>query len=187
VKVWYALNSQSVSDNRPLTAARAGRLLAAGALAFALVLLPARASDARGRVAVVVHKSNPVDDVSSAELRRILLGDESRWSGKDKITILLLAPGSQERQAILKALLRMSDDDFVRHWISRVFQGDATAGPKIASSPISLVKLVAGLPAALGIVDADDVPPANSELKILRVDGKAPADAGYEFVASARP
>lgn len=187
MKVWYAPSSQSVSERRSPAMTRAERLLAVGALAVALVLLPARASDARGRVAIVVHRSNPVDDVSSAELRRILLGDESRWSGNDKITILLLAPGSQERQAILKALLRMSDDDFVRHWISRVFQGDATAGPKIASSPVSLVKLVGGLPAALGIVDADDVPTANSELKILRVDGKAPADAGYEFIATARP
>lgn len=150
----------------------------------ALTLVPAGAAAARGRVAVVVHRSNALAEVSSAELRRILLGDETRWSGNGKITILLLPPGSEERRAVLKILLRMTDDDFTRHWISRVFQGEATAGPKTATSPASMLKLVSGLPAALAIVDAEDVPSGDPGVKILRVDGKQPSDEGYPLVTT---
>ena len=157
--------------------------LAAWVAVAGLALVPIRAAAARGRIAVVVHKSNALAEVSSAELRRILLGDETRWSGNGKITILLLPPGSEERRTVLKILLRMSDDDFVRHWISRVFQGEATAGPKVASSPASMLRLVAGLPAALAILDAEDVPQGDPTLKILRIDGRGPGDDGYLFAA----
>ena len=149
-------------------------------LAFALLVpVPGHASVARGRVAIVVHKLNPLNGIGSAELRKILLGDETRWAAKEKITILLLPAGSEERKDLLQILLKMSNDDFVRHWISRVFQGEATAGPKIASSATSLAKLVAGLPSALGVLDAEDVPAGDSGLKVLRIDGKAPGEDGY--------
>src|SRR5512136_1425966 len=102
-----------------------------GAVAFALatLLLPARAFSGKNDIALIVHKSNPMSNVSSAELRRIFLGDETRWPSNDRITILLLPPGSEEREMFLRSVLKMSDDDFVRHWISRVFQGEASAGP----------------------------------------------------------
>ena len=159
------------------------RFLAAAFTIAAMIVTPARPAAARGRIAVVVHKSNALDEVSSAELRRILLGDETRWSDKEKITVLLLAPGSEERQAVLRILLKMTDDDFTRHWISRVFQGEATVGPKVAPSPASMVRLVAGLPASLGIIDTDDIPAGDPGLKILRVDGKAPSESGYALIA----
>lgn len=153
------------------------------AVAFAaLILVPADVSAVRGRVALVVQKGNRVDELSSSQLRKILVGDETRWPGNGKITILLLPPGSEERKTLLRILVKMSDDDFTRHWISRVFQGEATAGPKTASSAASMAKLVAGLPAALGMLDADDVPAGESGLKILRIDGKVPSDDGYPIV-----
>ena len=148
----------------------------------ALLLMPVLTWAAKGRVAVVVHKSNTLTDLSSADLRKIFLGDQTRWPDNEKITILLLPPGSEERTAVLKILLRMSDDDFMRHWISRVFQGEATAGPKTASSPASMLRLVAGLPSAFGMLDAGDAPAGDSGVKVLRVDGKAPSDDGYPLV-----
>ena len=163
-----------------LTAARRldqiPRLWAAAAL---LVLAAGPVAAARGRVALVVNQANPLSDLSSAEVRRIFLGDETRWPGNEKITILLLPSGSEERKALLKVLLKMSDDDFTRHWISRVFQGEATAGPKIAPSSASMVKLVSGLPSAVGMLDADDLPAGASGLKVLRIDGKFPTEEGY--------
>jgi len=152
------------------------------AIAFAITGLVPASAQGNGRIVVVVNKSNAVDDMSSAELRRILLGEETRWPGNDKITILLLPTGSEERKALLKSLLRMSDDDFTRHWISRVFQGEATAGPKTASSAASLLRLVGGLPSSLGVLDAADVPAEHPTLKVLRIDGKEPGDDGYPFV-----
>ena len=165
---------------------RLGRLtwvsVAAALLALAtLAMLPARAVSGKNDIALIVHKSNPMNNISSAELRRIFLGDETRWSTNDRITILLLPPGTEERQQFLRSLLRMSDDDFVRHWISRVFQGQASAGPKTASSAASMARLVAGLPAAVGVIGSADVPVGDSGLKVLRIDGKAPGQDGYRL------
>jgi len=163
---------------------RLGRLACGGAALLALTaltLIPARAFSARNDIALVVHKSNPMSDISSAELRRIFLGDETRWSTNDRITILLLPPGTEEREMFLHSVLKMSDDDFVRHWISLVFQGEASAGPKTASSAASMTKLVAGLPAAVGVLGAADVPSGDSGLKVLRIDGKAPGEDGYRL------
>ena len=145
--------------------------------------VPAHAAQAaKGAVALIVNEANTISDIRLADLRRILVGEVRRWPDNDKITLLLLPPGSTERRAILRATINMSDDDFTRHWISVVFQGEATSGPKAASSPASMTKLVAGLPSALGVLYLDDVPAAASGVKILRIDGKAPNDEGYPIV-----
>ncbi len=133
-----------------------------------------------GAVAFVVNSQNEASELTSAQLRRIYLGEETRWGGKGKITILLLPSGRDERRLLFDRLLRMSDDDFVRHWIAKVFQGEATSGPKTASSPASMEKLVAGLPGAIGFLRADEVPPGG-QLRVLRIDGKAPGEPGYPF------
>ena len=129
----------------------------------------------------MTRSTGTITNLSSADLRRIFLGDQSRWPSSNKITILLLPSVSEERKFFLRTVLGMSDDDFVRHWISRVFQGEATAGPKTASSPASMARLISGLPSAIGVLAAADVPSGESEVKILRIDGKAPGDDGYRL------
>ncbi len=164
----------------PVGSHRAIRLALAVILA-ALVSAPAaRAQKAAGEVAFVVNTKNPVTDVTIAQLRKIYLGDETRWAGKERITILLLPAGREERRILFDQLLKMSDDDYVRHWIGKVFQGEATSGPKTAASPASMGKLVAGLPGAIGFLGAQDAA-ADATLKILRVDGKVPGERGYPF------
>lgn len=156
------------------------------ACAIASVLIPTSpvhaVQGAKGRVALIVNKANAISEISSADLRRILVGEITRWPGSSKITLLLLPPGTEERRAIVRTITGMSDDDYTRHWISLVFQGETTTGPKAASSPSSLMKLVAGIPAALGIVFLDDVSAGADGVKILRIDGKAPTDEGYPIV-----
>ena len=153
--------------------------MAAFFVAFAAAS-PAPAQKAGGAVAFVVNARNPVSQVTSAQLRRIYLGDETRWSGQEKITILLLPAGREERRMLFDHLLKMSDDDYVRHWIGKVFQGEATSGPKTASSPASMAKLVAGLSGAIGFLSAEEAS-ADASVKVLRVDGKAPGERGYPF------
>ena len=157
------------------------RLFAAASLIGSVLLtLPAAAQKDPGAVAFVVNVRNQASDVTTAQLRRIYLGDETRWSSNEKITILLLPAGRDERKVLFDRLLKMSEDDYVRHWIAKVFQGEATSGPKTAASPASMEKLVSGIPGAIGFVGAGDAA-ADSSLKVLRVDGRAPGERGYPF------
>ena len=166
--------------SRPSTSqARKPRVLL---VPLAWILMATSTWGARGTVAVIMHRSNPISDVSAMQLRRIYLGDQTRWSDNQRITILLLPQGSDERRTMLRVLLRMSEDDFMRHWISKVFRGESTAGPKTTVTAASILKLTADLPAALGILDAEDVPAGTTTVKLLRIDGKAPGDDGYPLV-----
>jgi ABC-type phosphate transport system substrate-binding protein len=143
---------------------------------------PAQRADA-GRAAVIVHASNPITSISAADLRRILLGEDTRWPDQGgRITILLLGPGTEDRRVVLRNLLKMSDGDFVRHWLGLVFQGEATSGPKVLRSAASLVRTVAALPAAIGIVGAEELPPSDAGVKALEVDGKPLHDDAYPFI-----
>jgi ABC-type phosphate transport system substrate-binding protein len=163
-------------------------LLAAGLAlpSLAASQAPARAPAPRadaGRAAVIVHASNPITTISANELRRILLGDDTRWPNQDgKITILLLSPGTEDRRVVLRNLLKMSDGDFVRHWLGLVFQGEATSGPKVLRSATTLVRTVAALPPAIGIIGAEDIPSSDAGVKVLQVDGKALDDDAYPFI-----
>lgn len=164
---------------RTATSGVLGRAAAAGALLLVVSLArPGRGAEKEAPVAFVVNAGNAAADVTSAQLRRIYLGEETRWSGGAKITILLLPAGREERRLLFDRLLRMSDDDYVRHWIAKVFQGEATTGPKTVSSPASMEKLVAGLPGAIGFLRASDVTPGGP-LRVLRIDGKVPGEPGY--------
>ncbi|MFN7989640.1 MAG: hypothetical protein U0529_19360 [Thermoanaerobaculia bacterium] len=142
---------------------------------------PASGPEKSSPVAFVVNSGNAVTELTSAQLRRIYLGEETRWDGKTKITILLLPAGREERRVLLERLLLMSDADFVHHWIAKVFQGEATSGPKTVSTPASMEKLVTGLPGAIGFLRAGDVTPGGP-LRVLRIDGKVPGEPGYRFV-----
>jgi ABC-type phosphate transport system substrate-binding protein len=175
-----------MSPERVMTRTRSRWAWPGAAVLFILFVLfggamagPVHAEAAKDAIVIVVPKSNAVNGLSSGELRKILLGEETEWPNKEKITILLLPPGSDERKAALQILLKMSDDDFVRHWISEVFQGLTATGPKTASSPTSMLKLVADLPSALGIVSVGDLPAGESSLKVLSIDGKTPGETGY--------
>jgi len=151
-------------------------------VAAAWAALTSGVASARGAVAVVVHASNPMSEISSVQLRHIFLGDQTRWSDNQKVTILLLPRGSDERRTVLRALLKMSEDDFARHWIAKIFRGDVTSGPKTGITAASILKLTADLPTALGVLDADDVPAGTTSVKVLRIDGKVPGDEKYLFV-----
>ena len=165
---------------QPIRSHRVLRLALASSLAALAPALSAPAQKSGGAVAFVVNARNQVNEVTTAQLRRIYLGDETRWAAKEKITILLLPSGRDERRILFDQLLKMSDDDYVRHWIGKVFQGEATSGPKTAASPPSMARLVAGIPGAIGFLGAEDAA-ADVTLKILRVDGKLPGDRGYPF------
>src|SRR2546426_4201827 len=72
-------------------------------------------------VAVIVHPDVPVDNMSLAELRRLLLGDREFWSAGARITLFIRAPIAAERDAAVKTVCEMTEAQFRQHWIGKVF------------------------------------------------------------------
>lgn len=157
----------------------AGRVIAMAAVVAVILWLAPSArllAETASDVGVAVHLDVPVDALTMAELRRIVLGDREFWPGSVRVTLLIRAPVSHERDVILKTVCLMSEAQFRQHWISKVFRADTAVGPKIVYSPEMSVDLVNRIPGAITFVDAAS---ASRTLKLVKIDGKLPGEPGY--------
>ncbi len=127
-------------------------------------------------VAIVVRPDLPANNLSFAELRRLMLGDRQFWSSNLKVTLLVRAPGAHEREVVLKTIYQMSEAQFRQYWIAKVFRAEAASAPRIVYSNEMATELVAGIPGAVAFVDASQV---QKGLKILKIDGRLPGEPGY--------
>ena len=125
-------------------------------------------------LAVIVNKSNPLNDLTLSELRRILLGERTIWRGSQKIVLLLPTIGTPERQTALR-LFSMDESSYKTHW-TEISAGGANAAPVAAPASAMAVNLVADTVDALAVVPLADV---KGSVKILRIDGSLPGDSGY--------
>ncbi len=131
---------------------------------------------APGDVAVVVRPDVPVDNLTFQEVRQLLLGERQFWTPGLRVSLLMRAPATRERDVVLKTVYRMTEAEFRRYWIEKVFRAEAQSGPKIVYSNESATELVASIPGAVAFVDATQVPKG---LKVLRIDGRLPGEKGY--------
>lgn len=154
------------------------RLLAAAVVSLLVVgaVSPARTS-APDDIAVVVHPDVPVDSLSFAELRRVLLGDREFWSSGVRVTLLIRAPVARERDIAVKNICEMSEAQFRQHWIAKVFRNETPTGPKIVYSAEMAIDQVTRTPGAITFVEASRVTKA---MKVLKIDGMTPGQAGYK-------
>ena len=129
-----------------------------------------------GDIAIVVRPDVPADNLSFAELRRLMLGDRQFWSSSLRVTLLVRAPGAREREVVLKNIYQMSEAQFRQYWIAKVFRAEAATGPKIVYSNEMAAELATAIPGAVAFVEAGQVPKG---LKVLKINGFLPGDKGY--------
>ncbi|HLK65281.1 MAG TPA: hypothetical protein VKU19_17700 [Bryobacteraceae bacterium] len=139
-----------------------------------LVVPPAGSAD--NDIAVVVRPDTPADNLSFGEIRKLLLGDRQFWNSNLRVTLLIRAPATRERDVVLKTIYQMSESQFRQYWISKVFRAEASSGPKIVYSNEMATELVSAIPGSVAFVEATGVPKG---LKVLKIDGKLPGDKGY--------
>jgi phosphate transport system substrate-binding protein len=125
---------------------------------------------------IVVNRSNPVENLSFAELRKIFMGEQTHWSNGRRITVVMLEAGKQERQAVLTQIYHMDDKDFTKHFLQGMFTGEIHAAPKILATPTEVLKFVLNVPGAIGYVRGAE---ADESVKVVRVDSRLPGDKDY--------
>jgi ABC-type phosphate transport system substrate-binding protein len=125
----------------------------------------------------VVSPHSAVRDLSSSELRRIFLGQTSRWRDRHRVVLCLPAARSPEETLLLDRVVRMSAIDYSQQWVGAVFRGEAAAVPRVFASRQALLEAVAGNPYAIGVVATTEeaIEPAVA----ITVDGKNPDDPAY--------
>jgi ABC-type phosphate transport system substrate-binding protein len=150
-------------------------LALAAAVAW-LAWAPEVAHAQSGAVAIVVHPSLAVENLSFEELRRIFRAERQEWPGGGRVTLLVRAPVAAERDLVLNRIYRMSEDEFRQFWIQKMFRADVASGPKIVYSSEMARELVTAIPGAITFIPADAVTPG---LKVLRIDGQLPGSPAY--------
>jgi phosphate transport system substrate-binding protein len=132
-------------------------------------------------IAIVAHSNVPVDNLSFAELRKVVLGDRQYWAANLRVTLLLRAPISRERDVVLQRVYEMNESQFRQYWIGKVFRAEVASGPKIVNSTDATIGMLSSLPGSIAFIDSKEVP---KNLKVLRVDGKLPGQDGYALRAT---
>jgi hypothetical protein len=127
---------------------------------------------------IIVNKSNPVESLSYADLRQIFLGQRSYWPHGRKITLVMREPGQAEREAVLRAIYRMGERDFNRHFLQAKFIGEVLAAPKLLSTAARVKKFVLNVPGAIAYVRFQEL---DDSVKPIHIDNRAPGDPGYKL------
>jgi ABC-type phosphate transport system substrate-binding protein len=146
------------------------------------IRLNAEASAESGRpirtLVFVVNKVSPVDNLSPQDLRRVFLGERTKWPDGHKITVVMQDQGTEGRDAFLRLVCHMNESDYTRYVLQAAFTGAVQGGPRVLSSAAGVVKFVSLVPGAIGYVCSGET---DDSVKIIKVDGVSPNAAGYKF------
>ena len=129
-------------------------------------------------LAIIVNVSNPVDNLSSTELRNVCLGARAHWPNGRRITLVMMEPGKPERTALVREVCQMTEGEFNRHFLHGVFTGEVFVSPKTLANPVGVRKFVFNVPGAIGYLRTSDL---DSTVKVVRVDGHLPSDKEYSL------
>jgi len=144
-----------------------------------LVGLPSveRSARAAERVvlAVFVAKDSSLQNLKMSELRRIFTNaDDSGFSGQRSVPFNHTARSS-DRVGFDRTVLRMSPEEVSRFWIDRKIRG-LPGPPRAVDSLSQLLRLVGHTNGGMGYARPNQV---TSEVRVIRIDGKLPSEAGY--------
>jgi phosphate transport system substrate-binding protein len=133
---------------------------------------------------IVVNRSNPMDNLSFAELRKIFLGNRSHWANGRRITLVMREPGEPERDTILRDVCGMNEDQLKNHFLHGLYTGEILVSPKILSSATGVRKFIFNVPGAIGYLRVGDV---DATVKVVRIDELLPEDKGYKLRVQMEP
>ena len=163
---------------------RALRLFAAVSALAAAVYVPtagparSAAREPRESLAIIVNRTNPVENLSFAELRQYFRGERTHWPNGRRVTIVMRDASRPERDAVLRIIYEMREQDFHAHFLRAKFTGELPEEPRVLDATSRVINFVFLQPGAVGYVRAGEVTPS---VKVIRLDGLLPGDADYKL------
>jgi ABC-type phosphate transport system substrate-binding protein len=112
-------------------------------------------------VSFVTSSHRHVRALSPGDLRRIFLGQISRWDDGHRIVLLVRPSTTPEGRTFLRHVIHMSAIDYAQWWIGAIFRGDAAAAPRVMDSEEAMFKAVTANPDAIGYVRSFERSPSD--------------------------
>ncbi len=132
-------------------------------------------------LAIVVNKGNGTESLSPAQLRKIVLGDVRVWPDKKRIVLVARDANTKTFQCVLSNVVRLSLAEYKRYIMNAEFRGDEPVAIHTADSDSTAVRMIAGTDGSIAVIDAASVASLAGSVKVMRVNGKAPGDPGYDL------
>lgn len=143
--------------------------------AVALASFSVQAQSKADHLAVIVAKASPTENLTAAELAKIFRAEKAKDASGTKFVIIQQDAGQAARAAALQGIYKMDEAGYNKYFLQATFTGAVQAAPKALSAEAAK-KFVAANPGAISYVRADE---ADDSVKVVKVDGHAPGEAGY--------
>ena len=131
-------------------------------LILTILCVAAWANGTLGQVAVIAHKSVPVDSINKSELLDLYTGETSIWRDSEPVIIFDLKEKGKTRKTFYK-FLGMSSSRIKSRWLIRMLSGEADP-PEFLKSEEELLRKVSTTKGAIGFLDRSK---PNGKVKIL--------------------
>ena len=115
---------------------------------------------------VVVANGSGLSEVTVPELRRIFRGEQSLWSTKQPVSVVLPSARAEFTDRFARQVLGMTRAGMQRYWLALVFQGRANP-PVLQDSAADVLAYVQRTPGAIGLVPAST--PGLQKALVIRV------------------
>lgn len=129
-------------------------------------------------MAVIVNPANPVDTITTAELRKIFSGEKQSWNGGLRISVFVRAPEARERDVLLTQVLRMTESEYKAFWVKKVYSGEVQREPLALPSNGMQLEAVRAEKGGIALISLQDVHPG---VKVLKIERRQPGTPGYSL------
>jgi ABC-type phosphate transport system substrate-binding protein len=119
-------------------------------------------------LAIVVNRSNPVDDVTWRELEAIFELRQQFWKGGDRVAVIIQPARHAEKTVMLKQVYHKTDESLNKYLLNRMFKGEISDLPQIAPSNEKVKDEIRKQVNAIGFIDAAAI---DDTVKVLKIDG----------------
>ena len=151
---------------------------AAAALAALCDAAPRSARAESSRLALIVARTSPLQELTRFELKKLYLGAHIVDPSGQRIIPFHQASNAPDRLAFEEKVLGMSGDQMASYWIDRKIRGQSGA-PKAVGSPDLVQKVISKVEHSISYVRLEQVRP---EVRVIAIDGKLPTDAAYQLL-----
>ena len=127
-------------------------------------------SGVSAQVAVIAHRSVPVEEINRSELLDFYTGDIKSWNDGVPVVVLDLKPKGEVRDAFYKFLGKPSSR-MKSVWMRNMLSGEGDP-PEALNSEEEVVQKVAGTPGAIGFVSQSKVSEDIKTLTRINLEGK---------------
>jgi hypothetical protein len=125
--------------------------------------------------AIVVAAGSKLQDVSLIDLSKLCKGSQKAWPDGRNFTLVIRNPDSPEMKSVLEKIFGVSETD-LKPAVTKLTESKSIL--KVVESEEDIIRTVGVTPGAVGVLDVYSI---NSAVKVLRIDGKLPFDAGYSL------